>query len=50
MVIMIFEKILKTNNLDFEISLDNQVYNGVGIVRGILRIITNKILKLENLG
>ena len=46
---MIFEKILKTNNLDFEISLDNQVYNGGGIVRGILRIITNKDTKVREL-
>ena len=39
---MIFDKILKTKDLDFEISLDKQVYNAGEKVKGILKINIHK--------
>ncbi len=39
---MIFDKILKTKDLDFDMSLDKQVYNAGEKVKGILKIIIHK--------
>ncbi|WP_458743460.1 vacuolar protein sorting-associated family 26 protein [Candidatus Nitrosocosmicus sp. T] len=46
---MIFDKILKTNDLDFEIVLNKQEYRGDEIVKGTLRIIAKRDCKIRGL-
>jgi hypothetical protein len=46
---MIFNKILKRFDLEFDIVLDKEKYKGGELVKGILTIITKQVLKVRGL-